>query len=100
MESEPELRDLMNKVASKLPNKWWQVGLQLDLTADELETWRTLYGGSTVQCFTMVFDTWKKRTRNYSWAAIITALEAPLVNETRLAEELRATLGDQSCGNL
>lgn len=100
MESKPELRDLMNKVASKLPNKWWQVGLQLDLTADELETWRTLYGGSTAQCFTMVFDTWKKRTRNYSWAAIITALEAPLVNEARLAEELRATLGDQSCGNL
>jgi len=85
----------MNKVAAKLPNKWWQVGLQLDLTADELETLRTLHGGSTDRCFTVVFDNWKKRTRNCSWAAIITALEAPAVNETRLAEELKATLSDQ-----
>ena len=90
----------MNKVAAKLPNKWWQVGLQLDLTADELETLRTLHGGSTDRCFTMVFDNWKKRTRNCSWAAIITALEAPAVNETRLAEELKATLSDPSCENL
>ena len=99
MESEPELRDLMNKVASKIPNKWWQVGLELGLTADELKTLKTLYGGETAESFTMVFDSWKKRTRNYSWAAIITALEAPSVNETRLAKELRATLGDPSCGN-
>ena len=100
MDSEPKLLDLMNKVAAKLPNKWWQVGLELDLSADELESFRTLYGGSTDRCFTMVFDSWKKRTNNYSWAAIITALETPLVGGTRLAEELKAWLGDPSCENL
>ena len=98
MESEPELRDLMNKVAAKLPNKWWDVGIELDLTGDELENLRTMYGGNTRQCFTMVFEYWKKRTRNYSWAAIITALEAPLVGEKRLADELKA--GSPSCENV
>ena len=100
MESEPKLRDLMNKVAAKLPSKWWDVGIQLDLTGDELENLKAMYGGNTRQCFTMVFEYWKKRTRNYSWAAIITALEAPLVGEKRLAEELKATLGGPSCENV
>ena len=100
MESEPEFCDLMNKVAAECPDKWFYVGIQLGMTHGELYTWRIEYGGNAYQCFSVIFDTWKKRTRNCSWAAIVTALQTPLVGETRLADELKRTLGDPSCENL
>ena len=100
MESEPELCDLMNLVAANLPNKWWDVGILLGMTVSQLDNWKKEYGGNSCQCFSVIFDTWKKRTRNCSWAAIITALQTPLVGETRLAEELKPTLGDPSRNNL
>ena len=100
MESEPELCDLMSKVAAKCPNKWWRVGILLEMTVSELDNWNREYGGNSFQCFSVIFDTWKKRTRNCSWAAIITTLRSPAVGEARLAEELKPTLGDPSCDNL
>ena len=100
MESEPELCDLMNKVAVRRPNKWWEVGLQLGMTPSDLENLRAVYGGNSLRCFSMIFESWKEKTRICSWAAIITALEAPLVGETRLAEELKTTLNDPSYENL
>jgi len=67
MESEPELCDLMNKVAAKCLNKWWEVGIQLGLTTAELENFRNMYGGNSNRCFTVVFDYWKKRKRNCNY---------------------------------
>lgn len=95
MESEPELRDLMNNVAARIPEKLWQVGLQLGMTVGELNTWKSESGGNNSQCFSVIFDNWKRKTRTCSWSAIITALEAPAVGEPRLAEELKATLNNQ-----
>ena len=96
MESEPEICDLINKVAVKIPEKLWHIGLQLGMTVGELTTWTRECGGNTCQCFSVIFDSWKKRTRTCSWSTIITALEAPAVGESKLAKDLRATLG----GNL
>ena len=95
MESEPELCDLMNKVAVKIPEKLWHIGLQLGMTVGELNAWTRECGGNTCQCFSVIFDSWKKRTRTCSWSAVITALEAPLVGEPRLAKELKAILNNQ-----
>ena len=100
MESEPEFCDLMSKVAAKCPSKWWEVGILLGMTYGELNTWKREYGENSCQCFSAIFGTWMSRARNCSWAAIITALKAPLVGQTRLAEELQRTLGDPSCDNL
>ena len=71
-----------------------EVGLQLGMTPNDLENLRVVYGENSPQCFSMIFESWKEKTRNHSWAAIIAALEAPLVGESRLAEELKASLSD------
>ena len=100
MESEPELCDLMNNVAVRCPNKWWEVGIQLGMAPSDLDNLGAVCGWKNLRCFSKIFESWKEKTRNYSWAAIINTLKAPLVAETRLAEELKATLGDPCCGNL
>lgn len=96
MESEPQLRDLMNKVAARRPHRWSEIGLELGMTQSDLENWRVMYGGNSTRCFSTIFESWKEKTRNHSWAAIIAALEAPLLDESRLAEEVKASLSDPS----
>ena len=37
LESEPELSDLMNKVASRVSSKWKEISIQLGLTLNDQE---------------------------------------------------------------
>ena len=115
LESEPELSDLMNEVASKVPAKWKQISIQLGLTPEDQKHFMELTSGDPLQCFTSVFRVWKSRatrpytdwksratrpytdwksraTRPYTWSTVIEALESPAVNEMRLAQELRKKL--------
>ena len=92
-ESEPELPDLMNEVASKVPAKWKQISIQLGLTPSDQECFMASSPNDPIQCFTSVFRVWKSRaTRLYTWSTVIQALEAPAVDEIRLAQELRMKL--------
>ena len=91
--SEPELSDLMNEVASKVPAKWKQISIQLGLTPSDQECFMASNPNDPIQCFTSVFRVWKSRaTRLYTWSTVIEALEAPAVDEVRLARELRTKL--------
>ena len=93
LESEPELSDLMNEVASKVPAKWKQISIQLGLTPSDQECFMASSPSDPIQCFTSVFRVWKSRaTRLYTWSTVIEALEAPAVGEMRLAHELRTKL--------
>ena len=93
LESEPELSDLMNEVASKVPSKWRQISIQLGLTLNDQERFMDVTSGDHNQCFTSVFKVWKSReTRPYTWSTVIEALESPAVDEMRLARELRTKL--------
>ena len=93
LESEPELSDLMNEVASKVPAKWRQISIQLGLTPSDQECFMASSPNDPLQCFTSVFRVWKNRmTRLYRWSTVIEALESPAVDEKRLAEELRTKL--------
>ena len=93
LESEPELSDLMNEVASKVPAKWKQISIQLDLTPSDQECFMALSPNDPLQCFTFVFKVWKSRAiRPYTWSTVIKALESPAVDEMRLAQELRTKL--------
>ena len=93
LESEPELSDLMNEVASKVPAKWRQISIQLGLTPSDQECFMASSPSDPLQCFTSVFRVWKNRaTRLYTWSTVIEALESPAVDEKRLAEELRTKL--------
>ena len=93
LESKPELSDLMNEVASKVYVKWKQISIQLGLTLNDQKCFIDATSGDPNQCFTFVFDVWKSRaTRPYTWSTVIEVLEAPAVDEMRLAHELRTKL--------
>ena len=93
LESEPELSDLMNEVASKVSAKWKEISIQLGLTLNDQKYFMELTLGDSKQCFTFVFTVWRSRaTKPYTWSTVIEALEAPAVDEKRLAQELRAKL--------
>ena len=93
LESKPELSDLMNEVASKVPANWRQISIQLGLTPSDQECFMASTPSDPLQCFTSVFRVWKSRaTRLYTWSTVIKALESPAVDEMRLAQELRMKL--------
>ena len=94
LHSEPQLSDLINKVATKIPHKWHEVGIQLNLKHEELRFLReSLPSGAGSQLFASIFTLWKnRRTREYSWATMIEVLKTTSVDQTRLAEDLNREL--------
>ena len=93
LESEPQLSELMNEVAAKIPNKWRDVGLQLGVTHSELEVFGSASSPDTNSRFTSVFSAWQKHMIvPYTWKSLIQALKAPSVGEIALAEKLKNRL--------
>ena len=96
LDSEPELPDLMNKVAAKIPGKWKDVGLQLGVDQGVLEGIASINQGDTNLCYSNVFTRWKSQnssTHPHTWLTIVRALESPAVGENRLADEIKSELG-------
>ena len=96
MIQEPELHDFMNEVASKIPTKWKQLGIQLRLDVSDLERIETGLSPGMQQCdtaFIEMFTRWKKvRPSAFAWGTLITALEAPALSEKQVARELYTKL--------
>ena len=59
LDSEPELSDLMNEVAAKIPSKWRDMGMQLGLDEGRLDAIALISSGNTNHCFSNVFTLWK-----------------------------------------
>ena len=98
-DAEPKLPELMNKVAAAIPAKWRDVGIQLNLSPPELDAIGQS-GGDPLQHFSSVFDHWRsKASVAYRWSTVIEALEAPAVNEHRLARILRTELMSTTSGH-
>ena len=96
LESEPELSDLMNEVASKVSAKWKEISIQLGLTFNDQECFADATGDNAMKCFALVINAWKSRaTRPYTWSTVIEVLNAPAVAEVRLAQELRTKYSHQ-----
>lgn len=90
MQSEPQLPDLMNEVAAKIPAKWLPVGIAVNLPHSDLQG---LPASDPCQCFTSIFATWKnKETRPYTWLTLIHALQTPIVGELNLANIITSKL--------
>ncbi len=94
LQSEPEMVDLINKVAAKIPSLWDQVGIQLRVPYEDLSGCQD--SNPSAPCsrkFTYVFASWRsRRTSEYTWAKLITALRSPAVFQNRLADELTVKL--------
>ena len=92
VDKEPEVSDLMNVVAAKIPNKWRDVGLQLGLDQSELDRIANESPGDINRCYSKVFTRWKNKnsaTHPYTWSTIVDALQAAAVGEERLADEIK-----------
>lgn len=90
MNSEPQLPDLMNEVAAKIPAKWLRVGIAVNLPASDLECLSDL---DSCKCFITIFTTWKKKeTTPYTWLTLIHALQTPIVGELNLAKVITSKL--------
>ena len=84
--------DLMNKVGSVIPAKWRVVGMQLGLSANNLDDIHSLNAGkspASQDSFQLMLSTWKQQGSSpYTWKTIIDALRTPSVGEVALADEL------------
>ena len=83
----PELKDLLNAINCKA-TKWYVIGLNLDLTPDELDIIDD--DGSCVEerLRKMLKKCLSKKNPPLTWTALIQALRQPAVNEELLASLL------------
>lgn len=82
-----EFLELVSSLISKAA-RWNELGLQLGLSPDELDRIRA--DSQTVEeCLRKVLRKWYDRAENRTWEEVIAALRSPLLEENKLAEELR-----------
>ena len=87
MDDIPELLDVLDALQSKAA-KWLMIGLQLHLSADELDIIKADCD-CVQECLTRVVRRWQSKTEpRPTWRAIIDALKAPTVAEAVLAKQL------------
>ena len=99
LDSQPELSDLINEIAAKIPSKWKDVGLQLGLDVGELEGIALISPGDTNHCYSNVFTRWKNqnsKTQPYTWSTIVRALETQAVGQWSLASTIKSKLTGNS----
>ena len=95
LDSQPELADLMNEVAAKIPGKWRDVGLQLGIDQEGLDGIGTISPGDVNHCYSNAFTRWKNQKSQkypYTWSTVVQALKTPAVGEDRLADEIKNKL--------
>ena len=78
----------METVASKIPNKWYSVGIALGLSTSKLNAIDKCCHGDPLLCFSDVYDNWQQLCtcqQPANWATIATALSSDIVGEKDLA---------------
>ena len=68
--------------------KWYNIGLELGLTAGTLDAIRETYRYNVDQCFTETLKEWLNQSDHPSWSDLARALRAPPVGHGQLAEKL------------
>ena len=82
----------MAHVARKIPTKWYQVGVLLDIETATLDAFAEKTKGQ-VRLWIMVFDQWKREQNvPYTWETIISILDT--LGEKNTATELETWLDE------
>ena len=82
-------------VASKIPDKWKQVGVALGLSQPQINAIDGHRRGEPFECFSDVFNYWQSEStpeRPANWATLISVLRSNTVGEKVLVEDLQSTL--------
>ena len=96
MDDTPELKDLLNDLHGKA-TKWYDIGIQLHLSTEELDAIKYDCRGDVNECFRNMLKKWRSKTHPLpTWRALIAALKARAVDEQVLAEELETNFSSAS----
>ena len=81
---------LMNEVAPKVSVKWMDIATMLALRLPEIQRISAECGSDTHSCIRAVFGKWETSdSKPYTWKTIVEVLGSDLVNERRLALEIK-----------
>ena len=78
----PKIPKLMRLVAKKIPTKWYELGIQLEIDIATLRTF-SAQTSDPVELWSVVFDQWRKEQKvPFTWETIIDTLEEADENST------------------
>ena len=78
----PKISKLMNLVAKKIPTKWYELGIQLEIDIATLRSF-SAQTSDPVELWSVVFDQWRKEQKvPFTWETIINTLEEADENST------------------
>ena len=87
-----------NKVLSLLADissNWEEIGLALDVSKNDLKGLKQDRSSNTIK-LSEVIDLWaQSQTSTFSWETLISAIEGPIINNKKKAEEIRNYLYGQ-----
>ena len=86
----PELPQLMTVVVNKIPNTWYEVGIQLEIKTSILDTF---YEERNIRVrYAKVFRQWERdNILPYTWGTLITALKR--IGENEMVKTVERHLG-------
>ena len=91
--TEPTLKELSNDIIVPLKSKWREIGIQLGVSPDELDTYYDVRNRNIPLCFTDVLEKWRKSDQlPYTWATILEVLESPFIGEVAIANSIKKKL--------
>ena len=79
-------------------DKWYSIGLELDLSVDYLEDLDIKHSGDKTTCLRKVLVEWLK-SNEATWLMLIEVLNSSIVQEQSLAEFLRKKYGASGKGH-
>ena len=100
LNSKPELLDLLERIAARIPAKWEEVGYALRIEREHMERIKseTLRLSSTMTSYREVFNHWLSHAlERCTWTVVLTALETRQVGEAPLARRIRQDLLKRGC---
>ena len=90
----PSIPKLMSLVAKKIPTKWYNIGIQLEIEIPTLEAFEQQTSDQQ-RLFSKVFAQWRKEEKvPFTWETIISTLEE--VDENSTAAGIREWLNSKS----
>ena len=88
MSSKPVLKDLMKALYHKVPNKWKEIGILLEIPNGTLSGIAGKCRDDPKSCLLKMLEMWLEQVHpSCSWAAIIEAVE--FLGEEQLGKDLR-----------
>lgn len=92
------LRLFQENIATAIPEKWEDMGIELDLPMTIISTIERERQGNLRHCFAKVFDYWQRHPtpqRPFCWDTVVEVLRSSLIDEPELARKIAKDFVDE-----